>query len=82
MIAKRYTVRLYRRAVQESQTDVNLDPADDKRCREVLEDLVKAKAGDLNRDLSEWWIRVHTLGGGQVKATCKVTASGSTEVKR
>lgn len=82
MIAPRYTVRLHERTTMRRQKDMNLDPTDDKRLREVLEELVKEEKGDLNRDLSVWSIVVHSLGGGQIKAKCLVTGSGATEVKR
>lgn len=82
MNARRFTVRLYERTTMRLQKDLNLDPADDKRLREVLEELVTEHRGDINTDLSVWSIVVHTLGGGQIKAKCLVAASGSTEVKR
>jgi hypothetical protein len=80
--AQRYTLRLYRRSARVRQEDASLDPRDDAMLRATLERLVEAERGTLQLDLSEWWLRVHTLGGGQIRAEVRVTPFGATEVKR
>ncbi len=83
MVANRYTIRLYQLGDLRRQVDTNLDPADNSRLREVLEEQVKAVAGTLRLDLSAGWkLVVLRLGGGQVKATVTVDRSGRTVVKR
>jgi hypothetical protein len=82
MNAQRYTLRLFRRSSKVRQEDANLDPRDDAVLRTTLERLVEAERGTLSLDLSEWWLRVHSLGGGQIRAEVRVSPSGATEVKR
>ncbi len=83
MVANRYTIRLYQLGDLRKQVDTNLDPADDSRLREVLEEQVKAVAGTLRLDLSAGWkLVVLNLGGGMVRATVTVDKSGRTVVKR
>lgn len=50
--------------------------------RATLERLVQAEKGTLKLDLSEWSMVVHSLGGGMVRATVKVTPSGATDIRR
>lgn len=82
MTADRYTLRLYWRSTRELEEDFNLDPRDDDMLRATLERLVEKKRGTLRLDLSEWRMDVHSLGGGQVKAECKIASNGATVVKR
>jgi hypothetical protein len=82
LTAGRHTIRLYWRSTRELQQDHNIDPRSDTALRQLLEQLVKQKRGTLNLDLSEWRIDVHRLGGGRIKARCKVTRDGQTEIKR
>jgi hypothetical protein len=82
MAARRYTIRLYRGIKREAQEDLNLDPADNKMLRKTLETMVKKVHGTLECDLSEWRIVVHNLGGGMVRARCRVSSSGETKVTR
>jgi len=82
MIANRFTVRLYRRSSEQAEVDTNLDPGDDAMLRAVLERMVTDVQGDLRLDLSEWSIVVHSLGGGRIRARCRITSSGATSVDR
>jgi hypothetical protein len=83
VVANRYTIRLYHYGDLRKQVDTNLDPADDSRLRELLEQQVKAVAGTLRLDLSAGWkLVVLREGGGQIKATATVDRSGRTVVKR
>lgn len=84
MTARRYAVRLYYlTSSKRAEREVNLDPADDGRLREVLEDLVKGVRGNLKCDLSEWSIRVSTVGGAPYQvAALSVDTSGRSVVKR
>ncbi len=82
MSAQRYTIRLHWRSRQERQCDTNIDPTDNQALRDRLESMVKAARGTLDLDLSEWSVTVHSLGGGMVRAKCRVSPSGETEVTR
>lgn len=82
MAANRYTVRMYWRSSMEAQEDTNLDPRDDDMLRETLERMVQTKRGTLKLDLSEFRLVVHSLGGGQIKAECRIDPSGWTLAKR
>ncbi len=82
MTAKRYTLRLYWRSTRERQCDTNIDPSDVDVLRQRLEEMVKVQRGTLNLDMSQWRLVVHSLGGGRVVATCRVSPSGVTEVDR
>jgi hypothetical protein len=80
--ADRYTIKVYRNGRRQGDpVDLNLDPTDDARCREVLEDLVKQRAGTLKLDLSQWSMDVHRLGGGMVRRTVSIDPSGRTVLK-
>jgi hypothetical protein len=82
MTARRYTLRLHQTGRWRAEQNLNLDPADDGRLRAVLESWVEKRAGTLQLDLSEWSMRVHTLGGGRVVATVTIQPNGATAVKR
>lgn len=80
--AHRHTLRLYWRSRLQRQTDLNIDPKDDGVLRARLEAMVITERGSLNLDLGEWSLVAHSLGGGQVKARCTVSATGQTVVRR
>lgn len=83
MNARRYTVRLFERNTKRTETELNLDPSDDARLREVLEERVKAHRGDLKCDLSQWRVEVErTSNPKYVVAKVSVDSSGRTVVKR
>lgn len=82
MSARRYTVRLFEGAMRRGQEDLNLDPRNRQILRSTLERMVLSKMGTLDLDLSRWSLVVHSLGGGQIQARCRVLASGATEVSR
>ena len=82
MTADRYTIKIYRNGRKQGDPmDMNFDPTDDQRCREVLEDLVKQRAGSLKLDLSQWSLEICRLGGGQVRRTVSIDPSGRTVCK-
>lgn len=82
-MADKHTLRLFWRSTEEQQVDRYLDPSDDEMLRETLEELAERKRGGPKWvDLAEWRLVVHSLGGGQVKATCSVDKSGRTVVTR
>lgn len=80
--AKRYTLRLYRHGMLQAERQENFDHRDDRRLRELLEALVKAKRGTLNLDLSQWRMEVWDVTGGPRYARVSVDESGRTVVKR
>lgn len=83
MTAKRYLLRLYKYGSLHRETETNLDPKDNGRLRELLEQEVKADRGTLDLDLSAGWkLVVHSLGGGRIHARARVDGSGRTVVKR
>lgn len=83
MAADRFMLRLYRFGRERKQWETNLDPADDSRLRELLEEGVSAVHGSLNTDLSDGWrLVVRSLGGGRIWAKVTVDGSGRTVVKR
>jgi hypothetical protein len=80
--AARFTLQLYRNGSRQGgPVDLNFDPDDADRCREVLEQLVKNRAGHLDLDLSSWSVDVHRLGGGVVRRSISIDSSGRTVVK-
>lgn len=81
MTARRYTVRLFQQNNPRGSTETNLDPADHGMLRRTLEAMVQARTRTLQLDLSRWEIRVHTLGGGRIHATCQVSPAGETVVR-
>lgn len=82
MAVGRHTVRLYWRSTMELQQDININPSNDQALRALLEQMVKAKRGTLQLDLSEFRIQVHSLGGGRLKARCEIDSGGMTVVRR
>lgn len=83
MVANRYTLRLHKGMNLRLERDENLDPRDDARLRELLEDMVVAVMGGLDLDLSAGWrLVVHSQGGGRIWAWVSVDDSGRTVVKR
>lgn len=83
MVANRYTIRLYHLGDFCRQVDTNLDPKDDVRLRELLDEQVRAHKGTLRLDLSAGWkLVVMKEGGGRIHATVTVDKSGRTVVKR
>lgn len=83
MVAARYTLRLHHYGDLRREHDTNLDPSDDTRLRELLEEQVKAVEGTLELDLSNAWrLVVHAVGGGRIFARVTVDGSGRTVVKR
>lgn len=84
MPARRYTARLYYlTSTKRGEREVSLDPSDDGRLREVLEEMVKAARGNLDCDLSQWSIRVSTIGSASYQvAALSVDSSGRSVVKR
>lgn len=83
MPANRFTLRLYQHGDLRREWDTNLNPADNGRVRELLEEGVKAVAGTLDLDLSQGWrLVVHSPGGGRIHARVTVNGSGRTVVKR
>ncbi len=81
--ARRYTIRLYRWGLFKRETDTNLDPRDDGRLRELLEQQIKAQAGSLRGPIDAGWeLRIHSEGGGRIHARVTVDPSGRTVVKR
>jgi hypothetical protein len=83
MAARRFTLRLRQHGRQRREWDTNLDPADDSRLRELLEEGVSAVHGSLKTDLADGWqLVVHSLGGGRIWAKVSVDSSGRTAVKR
>lgn len=85
MNARRFTVRLYERSGllwrPRTSTDLNLDPRDDDRLREVLEERVKDHKRTLRLDLAKWSIRVTDQRRREV-ARVEIDASGRSVVKR
>lgn len=83
MPAKRYTLRLRHYGDLRKQWETNLDPADDSRLRELLEEGVRAVEGNLRVDLSNGYqLVVEAEGGGRIYAKATVDGSGRTQVKR
>ncbi len=83
MGAERYTLRLTRHGRQKREWDTNLDPADNSRLRELLEEGVSAVHGSLRTDLADGWqLVVHSVGGGRIRAKVTVDGSGRTVVNR
>jgi len=83
MAAKRYKLRLYRGlSVKGAEVEVNLDPKNGERLRELLEERVKAVTGTLQVDLSAGW-RLHVLGlhGGPIHAKVSVDSAGRTVIR-
>lgn len=81
--AKLYTLRLYRRGGFKHELDMHLDPVDDSRLRQLLEQRVDIEAGTLRLDLSDGWeLRVLAVGGGRLYARVCVDGSGRTVVRR
>jgi len=82
--AQRYRLWLYRGMTRKGpDVEMNLDPKDDARLRELLEERVKAVMGTLRLDLSAGWeLHVRGLGGGPLHARVSVDRSGRTVVRR
>lgn len=81
--AKLYTLRLYRRGGYKHEIDMHLDPADDSRLRQLLEQRVEVETGTLRLDLADGWeLRVMAVGGGRLYARASVDGSGRTVVRR
>ena len=83
MTAGRWSVQLYQRGSRVGdRIDMNIDLDDDRRLREVLEELVVKARGSLKLDLSQWRMEVQTAGGGMVRRFVSVDSAGRTVVKR
>lgn len=82
MAAKRYMLRLYEGMSRRGlEVETNFDRKDKDQLRELLEELVKAVAGDLNRDLSKWSLHVLSTGGGTLHCRVSVDRAGRTVVR-
>jgi hypothetical protein len=84
MAANRCKLWLYQHGMRKGQeAETNLDPRDDSRLRELLEERVRAVAGTLRLDLSAGWeLHVRGPSGGTLHARVSVDKAGRTVVKR
>lgn len=83
MTADRYLLRLLERGVYKGPfVETNCDPKDDARCRELLEERVKAVRGTLKLDLSHWTLEICPTSGNRVIRFVSVDKSGRTTFKR
>lgn len=83
MVAKRYLLRLDQHGSQRREWEDNVDPADEGRLRELLDEGVGAAAGSMRLDLSDGWrLTVHALPNMRWVARVTVDSSGRTKVQR
>ena len=83
MTAERHLLRLTERGVYKGPfVETNCDPADDDRCRELLEERVMAVRGTLRLDLSHFTLEICPPSGGRVIRFVSVDKSGRTTFTR
>lgn len=83
MTARKYTLRLYQHGRLKGEKSAVLDPSSNARLRALLDEWAEAKANGMPvHDYSDWHMVVHTLGGGRVHATVRITGDGTSAVTR
>ena len=82
MTATKHRLRLSWRKRQRLEREEYLDPTDDARLRELLEELAEEASEGRDVRLDEWKLEVFPGRRRRRIATVRVDASGRTEVKR
>jgi hypothetical protein len=80
--ATKHRLRLSDRRKQRVEREEYLDPKDEQRLRELLEELAEEASEGREVRLDEWKLEVFPGRRRRRIATVKVDASGRTEVKR